>query len=87
MDESNTENAQESLNKNEQQTSIDDLLELDDDDDIMVEYRRKRMAEMQAASLLTRFGDVREITASDYVQQVNKAGDNIWVVLLLYQPG
>jgi len=68
--------------------SDEDLLELDDDDEqIIREYRNKRMAEIKANLLVPQFGDVREITAPDYVEQVNKAGDNIWVVLFLYQPG
>jgi hypothetical protein len=34
-----------------------------------------------------RFGDLTEITGSEYVQQVNNAGDGVWVVLHLYKPG
>ena len=34
---------------------------------------------------MIRFGTVREITAVDYVQEVNKAGDDIFVVLHLYR--
>ncbi len=68
--------------------SDEDLLELDESDEqIIREYRNKRVAQMRANLLVPHFGDVREITAPDYVQQVNKAGDNIWVVLFLYQPG
>ena len=33
------------------------------------------------------FGSVREITAVDYVQEVNKAGDDVFVVLHLYKQG
>ena len=39
---------------------------------------------MQAKS---RFGDVREISAEDYVAEVNKAGEGIYVVLHLYKQG
>jgi len=68
--------------------SEDDLNDLDEtDEDFIREYRNRRIAEMRAQSMVTTFGDVREITASDYVQEVNKAGQDIWVVLLLYQPG
>ena len=31
------------------------------------------------------YGSVREITGVDYVDEVNKAGDGVWVVLHLYQ--
>ena len=34
-----------------------------------------------------RFGDVREISANDYVAEVNKAGEGIYVVLHLYKQG
>lgn len=42
------------------------------------------MKQFQKAS---RFGDVREISAQDYVDEVNKAGKGIWVVLHLYKSG
>merc|ERR1712210_147572 len=35
----------------------------------------------------SKYGDVREITAVDYVQEVNKAGDGVFVVLHLYKQG
>ena len=74
---------------NQEDDDIEKLLELDDDDDdVIAEYRRKIIAELKNSSDNSpRFGDLREITASDYVEQVNKAGDNIWVVLLLYERG
>ena len=62
-------------------------LEDNDDDEFIRQYRAKRMNEVQLASQKPRFGDVVEITASDYVMQVNRAGEDIWVVLLLYRPG
>ena len=34
-----------------------------------------------------RYGDVREISAQDYVAEVNKAGDGVFVVLHLYKQG
>lgn len=69
--------------------SLDELELLEDDEDerVLLEYRKKRIAEMKEAALKAKFGDVREISAEDYVEQVNKAGDNVWVVLHLYKPG
>lgn len=69
--------------------NLDELDELEDDEDesVLLEYRRKRIAEMQAAASKSRFGDVREISGQDYVSEVNKAGDGIWVVLHLYKQG
>ena len=49
--------------------------------------RQKRIAEMQAAQIKAKFGSLREITAQDYVDEVNKAGDGVWVVLHLYKSG
>lgn len=49
--------------------------------------RQKRIAEIKALQAKSKFGDVREISAVDYVQEVNKAGDGIWVVLHLYKQG
>lgn len=45
------------------------------------------MAEMQKLQRASKFGDVREISAQDYVDQVNKAGKGVWVVLHLYKSG
>jgi hypothetical protein len=43
------------------------------------------MAELKARTDKARFGEVRDITAVDYVQEVNKAGEGIMVVLHLYK--
>lgn len=69
--------------------NIDELDELEDDEDegILLEYRRKRIAEIQAAASKARYGYVGEISGQDYVNEVNKAGDGIWVVLHLYKQG
>ena len=45
------------------------------------------MAEILAAQSKARFGSVKEISAVDYVDEVNKAGDGVWVVLHLYKTG
>lgn len=50
-------------------------------------YRQKRLAEWKAAQMKNIFGDVAEISGQDYVKEVNKAGDGIWVVLHLYKQG
>jgi hypothetical protein len=48
-------------------------------------FRQQRLAELKSRTEKARFGDVREITAVDYVQEVNKAGEGIMVVLHLYK--
>lgn len=50
-------------------------------------YRQKRIAELKRLSEKPKFGDVKEVSGQDYVQEVNKAGDNIWVVIHLYKQG
>ena len=48
-------------------------------------YREKRIAEMKELAAKEKFGCVRDISASDYVEQVNNAGKDVWVVLHLYK--
>ena len=50
-------------------------------------FRQQRLAEMKQFQQRAKFGDVREITAIDYVEEVNKAGNGVWVVLHLYKTG
>ncbi|KAJ8924712.1 hypothetical protein NQ315_000864 [Exocentrus adspersus] len=68
---------------------LDELDELEDSEDeaILVEYRQKRIAEMKALAERKKFGTVLEISAQDYVNEINKAGEGIWVVLHLYKQG
>ena len=49
--------------------------------------RAKRIAEMRATASLAKYGTVMEITAPQYIQEVNKAGDGVNVVLHLYKQG
>jgi len=50
-------------------------------------FRRKRLLELQEHAKRARFGEVIEISAIDYVKEVNQAGADIWVVLFLYKSG
>lgn len=69
--------------------SLDELDELEDEEDerILEEYRQRRIAEMKELANRSKYGEVREISAEDYVQEVNNAGEDIWVVLHLYKSG
>lgn len=69
--------------------NLDELDELEDSEDeaVLLEYRNKRIAEIKALTSKSKFGTVLEISAPDYVQEVNKAGDGIWVLLHLYKQG
>ena len=50
-------------------------------------FRNKRIAEMRALQEKAKYGSVLEITAVDYVKEINQAGEGVWVVLHLYKPG
>lgn len=69
--------------------NLDELDELEDSEDeaVLADYRAKRIAEMRALASKARFGAVAEISGQDYVNEVNKAGEGIWVVLHLYARG
>ncbi|XP_052259043.1 phosducin-like protein 3 isoform X2 [Dreissena polymorpha] len=90
MVESTIENKSKGRNMGEM--SLDDLNELEDNVDeeeerIFEQYRRQRLAEMHAAQQRSKFGEVREISKSDWVTEVNKAGEGIWVVIHVYKEG
>jgi hypothetical protein len=69
--------------------SLDELDELEDEEDekVILEYRKKRIAQMKAEAAKAHFGEVREISAEDYVEHVNNAGEGVWVVLHLFKQG
>lgn len=68
---------------------LDELDELEDSEDeaVLLEYRNKRIAEIKALAERSKYGFVGEISAQDYVNEVNKAGEGIWVILHLYKQG
>ncbi|KAJ4794827.1 Phosducin-like protein [Rhynchospora pubera] len=71
--------------------SPEELEELEDDDldddRFLQEYRKKRLAEMQQASKVVRYGSVVPISGSDFVREVSQAPQDVWVVVLLYKDG
>jgi hypothetical protein len=75
------------IGKSLEKLSLDELDELEDDEEeaILREYKQKRLMEMKADFSKARYGEVIEITAQDYVQEVNKAGEGVWVVVHLYK--
>jgi len=77
------------LGKAMEDMNLDELDELEDEEEerVLEEYRRARMAEIKKLQAKSSFGTVGEISAQDYVNEVNKAGDGIWVVLHLYKQG
>ena len=50
-----------------------ELLEDEEDERALLAYRNQRIAEMQALAQKSKFGDVREIAADDWIEQVSTA--------------
>ncbi|XP_070505066.1 viral IAP-associated factor homolog [Chironomus tepperi] len=75
--------------RNLEKLDLDELDELEDSEDeaVLQEYRNKRIAELKALAAKAKFGSVREITGEEYINEVNKAGEDIYVVLHLYARG
>lgn len=69
--------------------NLDELDELEDEEDeaILAAYRNQRLAEMKAHLEASKYGVVKEISAPDYVKEVNEAGNGVFVVLHLYKQG
>eukprot|EP00128_Syssomonas_multiformis_P013926 Colp12_sorted_trinity150504_noHs@13107 len=67
--------------------NLDELDELEDEEDerILDMYRKRRLEELAAYSQKAKFGDVVQISKPDYLNEVNKAGQGIWVVLHLFK--
>jgi len=72
-----------------EEKTLDELDELEDEEDerVLEEYRRKRIAEMKELANKSKYGGVQEISAEDYVKEVNNAGEDVWVILHLYKSG
>lgn len=69
--------------------TLDELDELEDEEEerILNMMRNKRMAEIQDRMNKAKFGSVLEISACDYVKEINQASKDAWVVLHLYKQG
>lgn len=85
----NTIQEKQNNGKDISKMDLDELDELEDSEDesVLLEYRKKRIAEMQAFARKAKFGSVLEISGQDYVEEVTKAGSGIYVVLHLYSRG
>ncbi|VDL94262.1 unnamed protein product [Schistocephalus solidus] len=54
--------------------SLEDTGQDEDETKFLEEYRQKRMAEMRQAAARAKFGSVREVTKTDWVNEINQAG-------------
>uniref|UniRef100_A0A2K6SZ64 Phosducin-like protein 3 n=1 Tax=Saimiri boliviensis boliviensis TaxID=39432 RepID=A0A2K6SZ64_SAIBB len=71
-----------------QQSVKDHEDEFNEKDERAIEmYRRQGLAEWKATKLKNKFEEVLEISGKDYVQEVTKAGEGLWVILHLYKQG
>jgi Phosducin len=83
------ERAEREANEVDSDVSLDGLEELEDalDDSVLDEYRQKRMAEMQRLSARARFGSLVTISEPQWIPEVNKAPEDVDVVVLLHESG
>lgn len=67
---------------------LDDSDEDDDgdDDEFMEEYRAARLRQLQAAASKPIFGSIREVSAADYLEEVDGVDPRVSVVVHLYEP-
>eukprot|EP00003_Mantamonas_plastica_P023198 TRINITY_DN4113_c0_g3_i3.p1 TRINITY_DN4113_c0_g3~~TRINITY_DN4113_c0_g3_i3.p1 ORF type:complete len:227 (-),score=87.40 TRINITY_DN4113_c0_g3_i3:339-1019(-) len=71
--------------------TLDELDEFEDDyledDSVLEEYRKKRMAEMAEAAQKAKYGELYDLTEPEFQKEVTEAGEGIPVVVLLYKDG
>jgi len=75
--------------RNLEKLSLGELDELEDEEEerVLQEYKAKRLLQMKAEVSRSKFGSVLEISGQDYVGEVTKAGEGVWVILHLYKQG
>ncbi|KAI7852500.1 thioredoxin-like protein [Circinella umbellata] len=68
--------------------TLDELDELEDefdDDHILLEYRKKRLEEMQKLTEQNKYGEVTQISKPDFVKEVTEASKECYVVVHLFK--
>lgn len=80
-------NQLEDLTNPERQVKTNECSD-DEDDEFFMEYRRKRLEEMDTGQTNTKktIASLQEITSQDYLREVNNAGEGVCVLLSFYQP-
>jgi thiol-disulfide isomerase/thioredoxin len=56
------------------------------DEDILLDYKKQRMAQIQEHSQKNSFGEVRDFSATEWKEEVSNCR-GIWVLIHLYAPG
>lgn len=62
-----------------------DSLEDEFEDEFMKQYMDKRMEEMKEETVKRKFGDMFEISRDEWMAHINQAGEDVLVVVFLYQ--
>ncbi|KAI9501666.1 phosducin-like protein [Coemansia spiralis] len=62
-----------------------DELEDEEDDQILEQYRKQRMAEMQAQLDKEKYGELMQISEPDYKREVTEASKDTWIVVHLFR--
>ncbi|KAG3277595.1 hypothetical protein H1C71_004344 [Ictidomys tridecemlineatus] len=83
---------EQSVVKTYEDMTLEELEEKEDEfnkeDERAIEMiRQQRLAEWKATQLKNKSGEVLEISGKDYVQEVTKASEGLWVVLHFYKQG
>ncbi|CAG8448217.1 2142_t:CDS:2 [Ambispora gerdemannii] len=67
--------------------SLDELDELEDEEDdrVLLEYRKKRMAELKAEAERAKYGQYVQISKPDFIREVTDASKEDWVIVHLFK--
>jgi hypothetical protein len=66
---------------------LEDEAKNEDEDRLLEELKRKRLMEMKQKAQRNKFKGVYEISAPEYVNEICKTNEDVWVVVHLYAPG
>eukprot|EP01100_Stratorugosa_tubuloviscum_P011955 TRINITY_DN545_c0_g3_i1.p1 TRINITY_DN545_c0_g3~~TRINITY_DN545_c0_g3_i1.p1 ORF type:complete len:235 (+),score=125.46 TRINITY_DN545_c0_g3_i1:29-706(+) len=78
-----------SIEERFQNKSLNELAEFEDEEDEeeFEAYKLKRMRELKEKEKREKFGQILQITAQQFIEEVSNAGPSIWVVLHLFKDG
>ncbi|KAJ2776232.1 phosducin [Coemansia javaensis] len=79
--------AQEEESRRLEGLGVDELAALEDEEDdrVLEQYRRQRVAEMQAQAARERFGELVQISEPQYKAEVTEASRDTWIVVHLFR--
>ncbi|PIA15324.1 thioredoxin-like protein [Coemansia reversa NRRL 1564] len=79
--------AQEEESKRLEELGLDELAELEDEEDdrVLEQYKRQRLAEMQAQQSKEKYGTLEHISEPQYKKEVTEASKGNWIVVHLFR--